>query len=62
MGNLRKAAGAVATYLGREPSDNLMANNVRYYVSELKLLPEEFVPRQVSHFSDLTEFSVSPGV
>ena len=53
MGNLRKAAGAVATYLGREPSDNLMAINVRYYVSELKLLPEEFVPRQVSHFSDL---------
>ena len=48
VGDLRKAAGAVATFLAREPSDNLMANNVRYYVSELKLLPEQFVPRQVN--------------
>ena len=48
VGNLRKAANAVATFLAREPSDDLMATNIRYYVSELKLLPEEFVPRQVS--------------
>ena len=45
---MRKAANAVATFLAREPSDDLMATNVRYYVSELKLVPEEFVPRQVS--------------
>ena len=48
VGHLRKAASAVATFLAREPSDNLMASNVRYYMSELKLLPEEFVPRQVN--------------
>lgn len=48
MGDLRKTASAVATFLGREPSDDLMATNVRFYVSELKLLPEEFLPRQVN--------------
>ena len=48
VGNLRKAASAVATFLAREPSDNPMATNVRYYVSEWKLLPEQFIPRQVS--------------
>ena len=48
MGDLRKAASAVATFLAREPSDDTMANNVHYYVSELKLSQEEFVPRQVS--------------
>ena len=45
---MHKAAHAVATFLAREPSDDTMAINVHYYVSELKLLPEEFVPRQVS--------------
>lgn len=48
MGDLRKAASAVATFLAREPSDDTMTTNVRFYVSELKLTQEEFVPRQVS--------------
>lgn len=46
---MRKAASAVATFLAREPSDDAMTSNVRFYVSELKLSQEEFVPRQVSH-------------
>ena len=51
VGNLRKAAIAVATFLAREPSHDAMTYNVHYYVSELKLTREEFIPRQVSQYT-----------
>lgn len=53
---MRKAASAVATFLAREPSDDAMTSNVRFYVSELKLSQEEFVPRQVSHLGMMIVF------
>lgn len=53
---MRKAASAVATFLAREPSDDAMTSNVRFYVSELKLSHEEFVPRQVSHLGMMIVF------
>ena len=53
---MRKAASAVATFLAREPSDDAMTSNVRFYVSELKLSHEEFVPRQVSHLGIMIVF------
>ena len=48
VGQLKKAAEAAATFIAMEPSDEVMANNIRYYTSTFKVEAEAFVPRQVS--------------
>ena len=48
VGQLLKAAETAATYLGLKPSDEVMLNNVRYYINKYKLQSEDFLPREVS--------------
>lgn len=47
MGNLYKAAEAAATYLAMDPSNDVMAQNIRFFSSNLKLSSDEFIPRKV---------------
>ena len=47
VGMTNKAAEAAATYLALEPSDEVMASNIRFYISNLKVSPENFTPWKV---------------
>ncbi len=46
---MTKAAESAATFIAMEPSDEVMANNIRYYTTQSKVPPETFVPRQVQY-------------
>ena len=48
MEQLKKAVENAATFIAIEPSDVTMADNIRYYKSELKIPNEFFNPRDVS--------------
>ena len=53
VGQLKQAAEAAATFIAMEPSDEVMANNIRYYTSTFKVEADAFVPRQVSPYDRL---------
>ena len=44
---LNKAAEAASTYQVLEPSDDVMARNIRVFRGEMNVLPEHFKPRKV---------------
>ena len=48
VGQLQKAVENAATFIAIEPSDLTMANNIRFYKSDLKVPNDFFVPRAVS--------------
>ena len=50
MNLLNKAAEAASTFNVLEPSDAVMAKNIRYYRNDMKILPEYFEPQQVSKY------------
>ena len=48
VSKMQKAAEAASTYLAMEPSDEVMANNIRFYTAKFRMEAEAFTPRQVS--------------